>query len=178
MKLLIAILILAIPVTASAKRLHHEKEYQAKWCAEHGGEIEHVLDDNTRVDCLTDTHAIEFDFADKHSEAIGQALYYSAKTKRKPGIVLILEDPKDAKYLMRLNFTNKNKVLDIKVWTTGIEVKAECDIKGNINAKGEKIFHVPGQRFYNVTKISPGKGEQWFCSADKAIEAGWRASTR
>lgn len=51
---------------------------------------------------------------------------------------------------------------------------ASCNIKGNISSKGEKIYHVPGQRYYNVTKISPAKGERWFCSEQDALSAGWR----
>ncbi|MFC0360366.1 thermonuclease family protein [Kytococcus schroeteri] len=51
-----------------------------------------------------------------------------------------------------------------------------CRIKGNISSSGEKIFHSPGQRHYTQTKISPAKGERWFCSAAEAIKAGWRAA--
>lgn len=52
-----------------------------------------------------------------------------------------------------------------------------CDIKGNISVEtGERIYHVPGQRFYAKTRISPQKGERWFCSEDEAIQAGWRRS--
>lgn len=49
-----------------------------------------------------------------------------------------------------------------------------CHIKGNISSEGEKIYHVPGQRYYDVTKISLGKGERWFCSESDAVAAGWR----
>jgi hypothetical protein len=36
--------------------------YQQKWCEARKGQVEVVLPDGTRCDCLTDTHAIEFDF--------------------------------------------------------------------------------------------------------------------
>lgn len=49
-------------------------------------------------------------------------------------------------------------------------------IKGNINRKGEKIYHIPGASKYDATKIDESKGERWFCSEDEAIAAGWRAS--
>ncbi|WP_083450224.1 hypothetical protein [Luteipulveratus mongoliensis] len=49
-----------------------------------------------------------------------------------------------------------------------------CDIKGNIADDGEKIYHVPGQQHYDITKISLKKGERWFCSEADAVEAGWR----
>jgi hypothetical protein len=41
---------------------HPEKWYQQKWCEAHKGQTEVVLPDGTRCDCVTDTHAIEFDF--------------------------------------------------------------------------------------------------------------------
>ena len=52
----------------------------------------------------------------------------------------------------------------------------KCLIKGNINAKGEKIFHVPGGRFYENTQINEAQGERWFCTEAEATAAGWRAA--
>ncbi|WP_338539051.1 thermonuclease family protein [Janibacter terrae] len=49
-------------------------------------------------------------------------------------------------------------------------------IKGNISSSGEKIYHVPGGRYYSVTKIDLGKGERWFCTETSARNAGWRKS--
>lgn len=53
-----------------------------------------------------------------------------------------------------------------------------CAIKGNISSSGEKIFHVPGQRDYEKTVISPGQGERWFCTEAEAIANGWRKAKR
>lgn len=53
-----------------------------------------------------------------------------------------------------------------------------CKIKGNISAKGARIYHMPGQRDYAATKISTGKGEAYFCSAAEARAAGFRAAKR
>jgi len=50
-----------------------------------------------------------------------------------------------------------------------------CQIKGNINSKGDRIYHVPGSRSYGATRINKSKGERWFCSQDEAEAAGWRA---
>ena len=50
-----------------------------------------------------------------------------------------------------------------------------CAIKGNISRKGEKVFHVPGSRDYDRTRISEKDGERMFCSEDEAKAAGWRA---
>ena len=52
----------------------------------------------------------------------------------------------------------------------------DCRIKGNINSMGERIYHVPGSKWYDHTKITVEKGERWFCFEVEAQAAGWRAS--
>jgi hypothetical protein len=59
---LIFIIIFILPAPLLAKREHPEKWYQEEWCEAHKGQVEVVLPDGTRCDCVTDTHAIEFDF--------------------------------------------------------------------------------------------------------------------
>ena len=53
-----------------------------------------------------------------------------------------------------------------------------CNIKGNISRSGERIYHLPGQAFYDETRISTSKGERWFCSEKEARAAGWRRARR
>ena len=54
-----------------------------------------------------------------------------------------------------------------------------CDIKGNISlTTGEKIYHMPGDEFYDSTVINLRKGERWFCTEDEAIANGWRKSRK
>jgi hypothetical protein len=54
---------------------------------------------------------------------------------------------------------------------------AACNIKGNISIEtGERIYHMPYQRYYPQTRISPQYGERWFCSEGDARAAGWRKS--
>lgn len=50
-----------------------------------------------------------------------------------------------------------------------------CQIKGNINGKGVRIYHAQGSRSYGATRINESKGERWFCSEAEARAAGWRA---
>lgn len=50
-----------------------------------------------------------------------------------------------------------------------------CLIKGNINNKGHKIYHMPGTTSYGRTRIDTRKGERWFCSEAEAQAAGWSA---
>ena len=53
----------------------------------------------------------------------------------------------------------------------------DCNIKGNINFNtGEKIYHLPGQEYYDSTEINEAAGERWFCTEEEAIAAGWRKS--
>lgn len=51
-----------------------------------------------------------------------------------------------------------------------------CNIKGNISAGGERIYHLPSSREYERTRINDRAGERMFCSEDEARAAGWRAA--
>lgn len=46
-------------------------------------------------------------------------------------------------------------------------------IKGNINSKGEKIYHIPSGQYYKITKA-----EEMFCTEEAAQQAGFRKSER
>ena len=81
---------------AHAKHKQFEHEYVSQYC---DGTIEFILPDRTRIDCLTDKYAIEFDFASKWAEAIGQSLHYAYMTGRDPAIYLILESRKDMRFV-------------------------------------------------------------------------------
>ena len=88
------------PVYSS--RLYSEKYYQNAWCSKWNGRQEVKLIDSTRVDCITKNYAIEFDFAPKWAEAVGQSLHYSRMTGKKPAIILIIEKNEDFKYYHRV----------------------------------------------------------------------------
>ena len=59
----------------------------------------------------------------------------------------------------------------------GLVASAGCRIKGNINGEGERIYHLPGQKFYANMRITPARGERWFCSEAEAKAAGWRRAS-
>ncbi|EDZ63190.1 hypothetical protein SMGD1_2056 [Sulfurimonas gotlandica GD1] len=82
---------------------YNERHYQTLLCNELDGEMEYVLKDRTRVDCLTDEYAIEVDFAKKWAEGIGQSLHYAHMTGKKPAVGFIMNDDKDQRYFKRLN---------------------------------------------------------------------------
>jgi micrococcal nuclease len=51
--------------------------------------------------------------------------------------------------------------------------KGICNIKGNISSSGKKIYHMPGDEYYDETKP-----EKMFCSREEAEAAGFRPSQR
>jgi len=111
----ILFLLLFFQIPALSSHVHLEKEYQKVWCSAHGGQLEYKLPDSTRIDCLTNDYAIEFDFASKWAESAGQSLYYAFCSKRKPAVVLIMENVGDYKYLERLRCIAD--IYGITVWT-------------------------------------------------------------
>lgn len=130
---ILLIVFYALPVCA--KHLYPEKKYQEYWCNKHNGQIEYKLNDGTRVDCLTDTLAVEFDFAPKWSECVGQAVHYGTKTKRTPACVLIIENrQKDVKYLKRLRYDvyTRRHITGFRTFTIKPEVFNECSEENNI----------------------------------------------
>lgn len=116
--ILLSLLILySVSLSVSAQKVqYYEKCYQDTWCAENKGKTEVYLSDRARVDCVTDTHALEVDFAYKWAEGIGQSLYYANMTGKKPGVLLIMENwGRDQKYLNGLN--NVCNKYGVKVWS-------------------------------------------------------------
>lgn len=74
---------------------------------------------------------------------------------------------------------NAEKVETVNEQSTSLALLGGCNIKGNISVNtGSKIYHVPGQEYYAETRISPLKGERWFCSEAEAQAAGWRKARR
>jgi len=78
----------------------------------------------------------------------------------------------------RIEADNRVQVTETKRPQTETKRPESCVIKGNVSARGEHIYHVPGGRYYDATQINPSKGERWFCSEAEAIAAGWRPSKR
>ena len=103
------------------KHKHNESSYQHAWCSAHKGIEEYENQDKTRVDCLTEYHAVEFDFANKWAESIGQALHYQLMTGKKAMVVLILEEPeKEMVYFNRVKKLGKIHGFDVEYVTNDI----------------------------------------------------------
>jgi len=103
MKTLTTILLLFLSITACAQ-LPKQKEayYQTLFAKAVNGQTEVTLKDNARVDVVTDSFAIEVDFASKWAEAIGQSLYYAERLNKKPGILFVVDGKKENRYIFRL----------------------------------------------------------------------------
>lgn len=116
----LALLCAALILSACAPNVkvvaeRYEKNRQTEWCATMAGQLDVKLDDGTYVDCITDVYAVEVDLAEEWAEAIGWALYYAARTGKKPAVVLVMAKPEDQLYLSKLQTVAT--LLEIKVWT-------------------------------------------------------------
>jgi micrococcal nuclease len=70
------------------------------------------------------------------------------------------------------NIKNVPVIVDVASSSGGIN--PVCPIKGNINSKKEKIYHLQGCDSYDKTVIDEKTGERWFCSEEEARSEGWR----
>ena len=106
-----------IITSLNAYAIENEAYYSEKFCDELSGQTEYLLQDLSRVDCLTETHAFEVDWADgsKVYEAIGQSLYYSSETGKFPGILLLIRKENSEKYIRKVNRVIKSFELPIKL---------------------------------------------------------------
>lgn len=104
----------------------------------------------------------------------------------KAGLATILTIPPNVKYIDKLlKAQQEAREAKLGIWgeelcptppAAATQTPGECTIKGNISSSGEKIYHIPSQRYYEKTKIEENKGERWFCTEDEAQTAGWRKS--
>lgn len=94
-----------------------ELDYQHAWVVARGGREEVRMSDNTRADIVTATHAIEVDFAEKWAESIGQSLHYAGLRKLHAGVLLIVDEDDDARYLKRWKAVVENHHLPIDLFT-------------------------------------------------------------
>lgn len=107
------------PDLPSDKAEYKEKDFVNEYCK---GQIEYMLPDKTRIDCLVGEYAIEFDWAKKWAESIGQSLYYAKQTNLKPAVAIIMKTPSDEKYVKRIEKASPEiKIFRIKVYENSIE---------------------------------------------------------
>ncbi len=101
-------------------------------------------------------YSLDYDLAEKSAAIAGRGLHSST--------------------LQRPSAYRKAKA--VTAVTPSGAAPAGCVIKGNISGQGARIFHSPGQRDYDRTRVNTAKGERWFCTPAQARAAGWRAARR
>jgi endonuclease YncB( thermonuclease family) len=91
--------------------------------------------------------------------------YVDVEARARTGGRGIWQGPADAAWDYRANAWQR---------ASGAAPREGCPIKGNINRKGERIYHTPWSAYYARTRINEGMGEAWFCNEAEAEAAGWR----
>lgn len=85
----------------------------------------------------------------------------------------ITKTKKNKKITKTKKITTTKKTTNKKQKVKSTSNNSQGKIKGNINSKGEKIYHVPGGVFYEKTIA-----EEYFDTEEQAQAAGYRASKR
>jgi len=102
--ILVLLLVISTPVFGA---LHTESWYQDRECI--NGEKEFMNVDRTRTDCYINLNGesinIEYDYAHKWYECIGQALHYTTLNGGRARCVLIVESLDAVKYVDRAQRT-------------------------------------------------------------------------
>jgi hypothetical protein len=114
MKKILILLLMLISITAFSQK-KKEVYFQLKFANAINGDNQIILNDNSIIDVLTDTFAIEVDYGEKWAESIGNTLYISAITGKKAGVLLILDGENEQIYLKRLMAVAIK--YNITVWT-------------------------------------------------------------
>lgn len=79
-------------------------------------ETEVVMDDGSRCDILTDTHAVEVEWATKWKEAPAQAVLYGIFTGKKPKVILLTKSrTKEKIYILRCKLVCQELGIDMEV---------------------------------------------------------------
>jgi endonuclease YncB( thermonuclease family) len=60
---------------------------------------------------------------------------------------------------------------DWRVATDGADRR--CNVKGVVDAAGERVYYVPTDPGYRDIAVAPERGERLFCSDEEARTAGW-----
>jgi uncharacterized protein YneF (UPF0154 family) len=66
--------------------------------------------------------------------------------------------------------------LIMKVKLTKDPTETKQKIKCNISCSGKKIYHLPGDKLYDITQIDPNKGEILVDTEHDAIKMGFKRS--
>ena len=97
----------------------------------------------------------------------GMGVYTSTNTKEREKINQAVEDAREKKMGIFSPLCSQTENLD----------NPKCNIKGNIGKHDRaKYYHLPQCAEYNRTVVELHLGEQWFCTENEAIKAGYAKS--
>ncbi len=131
MKKILIVLVLLLASLASYSQLPKQNEayYRDKFNAIMKGSKEVYLPSNRRrADIVTDTFAIEVEFANKFLESVGQALDYSMILNKKPAILLIVNGRNDENYLSELLEINNKYNFRFRIWLWDYATDKWCKV--------------------------------------------------
>ena len=95
-----------------------ESDFQRAWCLNQpGGEMEVWLSPESRADCITATHAVEFDWARKWRDCLEQAGRYGDESGKDSMCILIKKKESDQKYIDRAKQKIERDHLPIEIRT-------------------------------------------------------------
>ena len=109
----------ALIVSAEAvETLKSESDFVTKWCDEMGGKEEYLLDERSRIDCELENYSVEFDWAEKGDECVGQANRYSYNTGNFGMCMLIFKEtlsrPNKVKFFRRTKEASHGTNVEIR----------------------------------------------------------------
>ena len=111
---------------------------------------------------------------------------YSIGLKQQDNDIIIIHEPaaarafdarfeqiwSAAKPVLRVNPVAASPARGPKFASATTAPSGQCMIKGNVSRKGERIYHMPGDRDYDRVQMDKGSGKRWFCSEEQAVASG------
>lgn len=121
------ILLLLLPIVAFGQK---EADY-INILAQHLNAKKEVRMYGGRADLVTSTHAIEVERAKNWKNSVGQCLWYAQQLNLRPGVILIMSDKKDFKYVQMLQSTLNYAGLEDRValWVYPIDFPKEVRLR-------------------------------------------------
>jgi len=128
-RLLLLFGLLLVGVVMFGQTKQKESYYQHEFAVAMNGRTEVRLMDGTRADIVTDKYAIEVDFGAKWAEAIGQSLSYAIHLDKKAGVLLVIKDDSEIRFLERLMKVAVEHDIQVWVWNYTTDKWSRVDYK-------------------------------------------------
>jgi len=122
-------MLLLFSVTMFSQTKQKESYYQHEFAVAMNGHTEVRLMDGTRADIVTDKYAIEVDFGAKWAEAIGQSLSYGIQLEKQAGVLLVIKDESEIRFLERLMKVAVEHDIQVWIWNYTTDKWSRVDYK-------------------------------------------------